>query len=134
MTSRIEHGWRLASLLSMLAFAVALMDGVMPAHAQTASKMLGGPKGVVKSSKGDLLEGMMVQLISQKTAIRTTVYSNAAGHYEFPKLEPGSYTLRIAQPREFSPYVKDKVEIAGGAMQLDDQLRARMPAESRSWH
>jgi hypothetical protein len=31
----------------------------------------------------------MVQLISQKSAIRTTVYSDADGHYEFPKLESG---------------------------------------------
>ena len=45
----------------------------------------------------------MVQLIAQKNAIRTTVYTNADGHYEFPKLDAGTYTLRIAQPREFIP-------------------------------
>src|SRR5215469_15208899 len=76
------------------------------AQAQTAAQLLGGPHGVVKSVNGELLEGIMVQLIAQKSAIRTTVYSNADGRYEFPKLEPGTYTLRIAQPREFVPYVK----------------------------
>ena len=113
MAIRIKQGWRVTSLFSMLAFAVALMVVAPAAHAQTASTMLGGPKGVVKSSKGDLLEGMMVQLIAQKNAIRTTVYSNADGRYEFPKLDAGTYTLRIAQPREFHPFVKEKVEISG---------------------
>jgi virginiamycin B lyase len=55
----------------------------------------------------------MVQLIAQKNAIRTTVYSNADGDYEFPKLEPGTYTLRIARPREFHPFVKEKLAING---------------------
>src|SRR6476660_6544131 len=93
---------------AIFAFAVAL-----PAHAQSGHKLLGGPNGVVKSSKGDLLEGMMVQLIAQKNAVRTTVYSNADGRYEFPKLEPGTYTLRIARPREFHPFVREKLDISG---------------------
>ena len=50
---------------------------------------------------------MMVQLISKKTAIRTTVYSDADGRYEFPKLDPGTYTLRIARPREYHPFAKE---------------------------
>ena len=41
----------------------------LPAQAQNESALLGGPKGVVKSAKGDLLEGIMVQLIAQKSAI-----------------------------------------------------------------
>ena len=97
-----------------------------PAQAQHAKGvLLGGPKGVVKTNKGDLLEGMMVQLIAQKNAIRTTVYSNADGRYEFPKLEPGSYTLRIAQPREFHPFVKEGVAISG-ANALEDITLSRI--------
>src|ERR1043166_5577236 len=99
----------------------------LPAYAQSGHKLLGGPNGIVKSSKGDLLEGMMVQLISQKNAVRTTVYSNADGHYEFPKLQAGAYTLRIAQPREFRPFVKEKVEI-NGANALDDIVLTRITA------
>ena len=114
----------LFSVITLVAFVTA------PAQAQTANALpghalLGGPNGVVKSSKGDLLEGMMVQLISQKTAIRTAVYSNADGRYEFPKLQPGTYTLRIAQPREFQPYVKEAVEISG-ANALEDITLARV--------
>src|SRR5215468_690442 len=108
----------------MLAFALALLVAPV-AQAQSGHPLLGGPRGVVKSSKGDLLEGMMVQLINQKNAIRTTVYSDADGHYEFPKLDAGTYTLRIAQPREFRPYVKEKVEI-NGPSELDEIVLTRI--------
>ena len=43
--------------------------------------------------------------------IRTTVYSNQKGYYEFPVLEAGSYTLRIARPLEFHPYLRESVGI-----------------------
>src|SRR5215813_14999023 len=107
-------GWCAAPMLALM-----LMASSPAAQAQSGHPLLGGPHGVVKSSKGDLLEGMMVQLIAQKTAIRTTVYSNVDGRYEFPKLEPGSYTLRSAQPREFQPWVKKDVTI-NGSPALDD--------------
>lgn len=120
---RIAHGRRVASLISILAFACSLMVVVPPAEAQKV--MLGGPKGVVKSSKGELLEGIMVQLIAGKNAIRTTVYSNEDGGYEFPKLATGTYTLRIAQPREFHPYVRELVAI-DGPTRLEDITLSRL--------
>src|SRR5262245_54902734 len=52
----------------------------------------------------------------------TATYSNADGRYEFPKLEPGTYTLRIARPREFHPFVKEKLEINGPAELADITL------------
>jgi virginiamycin B lyase len=99
-----------------------------PAQAQSPHKLLGGPKGVVKSSKGDLLEGMMVQLIAQKSAVRTTVFTNVDGRYEFPRVEPGTYTLRIAQPREFRPFVKEKVELTATTANFDDIVLTRITA------
>ena len=113
-------GW-----IASLAFALTTLLVGSSALAQSAHKLLGGPHGIVKSSKGDLLEGMMVQLVAHKNAVRTTVYSNADGRYEFPKLDAGTYTLRIAQPREFRPYVKEKVEISG-ANELDEIVLARI--------
>src|SRR5829696_6834218 len=110
----IAHGRSAALLLAVLAVAIPLVGASPLAQAQSGKLVLGGPKGVVKSTKGDLLEGMMVQLIAQKNAVRTTVYSDADGRYEFPKLDAGTYTLRIAQPREFSPYVREKIEIGSG--------------------
>src|SRR5438132_2729231 len=109
-----------------LTLAFVIIVGAWPAQAQSTSRVvLGGPKGVVKSAGGDLLEGMMVQLIAQKNALRTTVYTNADGRYEFPTLDAGTYTLRIAQPREFHPYVKEKVEISG-ATALEDITLTRI--------
>ena len=81
--------------------------------------LTGGPKGLVKNARGEPIEGIMVQLISDQNAIRTTVFSHADGHYEFPKVAPGTYTLRIAKPLEFYPWSKEKVEIKG-ADTLDD--------------
>jgi virginiamycin B lyase len=100
-------------MLSSAALLAAFLLLAQAAQAQSVAQLLGGPHGVVKSANGALLEGIMVQLIAQKNAIRTTVYSNADGRYEFPKLEPGTYTLRIARPREFHPFVREKLEING---------------------
>jgi hypothetical protein len=125
MNSRFEHRCGGAAWSSIFMLVFLLTVGAPPAHAQNENiVVLGGPKGSVKSSKGDLLEGMMIQLIAQKTGIRTTVYSNEDGHYEFPNLASGIYTLRIAQPREFRPFVKENVEINGG-LELDDIVVAR---------
>ena len=125
MASLIKSGRTAFRLIALATFVVAALVGPAPAKAQSQNVALGGPKGLVKSSKGDLLEGMMVQLISKTTAIRTTVFSNAEGRYEFPKLDAGDYTLRIARPMEFFPYAKDNVHIDGAA-QLDDITLARM--------
>ena len=124
MTSRFGKRLLLSVLIAAISLTVAL-----PAQAQSGHKLLGGPTGIVKSSTGDMLEGMMVQLISKKTNIRTTVYSNADGRYEFPKLDPGMYTLRIALPREYQPYVKESVEIKGTNALEDITLKRVSPLE-----
>ena len=111
-------------LISVMALVLCMAVMALPARAQNENGVtLGGARGVVKSSKGELLEGMMVQLIAQKNAMRTTVYSNEDGRYEFPRLAPGSYTLRIAQPREFGPYVQENVEIKGAIDRLKEQVQ-----------
>jgi streptogramin lyase/mono/diheme cytochrome c family protein len=78
----------------------------------------GGPKGLVRTADGNLLEGIMVQLIAPN-AVRTTVYTDREGQYEFPQLLPGSYTLRIAKPLEVLPYQRDAVRVEAGA-KFDD--------------
>src|SRR5215469_4711627 len=107
------------------ALAVPVFLACATANAAPASNMLGGAKGAVKASTGEPLEGIMVQLISKETNIRTTVYSDRDGHYEFPKLNPGQYTLRIARPREFQPFVKENVAI-NGSPGLDDITLTRV--------
>ncbi len=84
----------------------------------------GGPTGVVRSAGGDKLEGMMVQLIAQN-AVRTTVYTDDEGRYEFPQLVSGTYTLRIAKPLQFLPYQRDAVKVENGAKFDDIVLQRR---------
>jgi hypothetical protein len=74
----------------------------------------GGPRGSVDAAGGEALEGIAVQLIAPN-GIRTTVYSDQDGQYEFPQLPSGSYTLRIAKPLEFLPYRRDAVKVDGPA-------------------
>ncbi len=116
------HSTRYGAFGLIAGFALALSGATT--FAADATRLAGGPKGTVKSTKGDLLEGVMVQLIANKTAIRTTVYSDAGGHYEFPALAAGTYTLRIARPREFRPYVREGVDINGASPLADISLES----------
>ena len=79
----------------------------------------------MRLANGTPLEGIMVQLVAPGTAIRTTVYTNADGRYEFPTLDSGRYALRIARPLDFKPYVKEGVQI-DGATRLDDIVLERV--------
>lgn len=100
--------------LALLALPVITAQSSTPGPARSASgSMLGGARGVVVGPPEQLLEGIGVQLISDRTAIRTTVYTNAEGRYEFPALEAGSYTLRLARPMEFKPWVAKSVHLRG---------------------
>jgi streptogramin lyase/mono/diheme cytochrome c family protein len=95
------------------------------AAGQASRTLRGGPWGVVRASGGVPPEGIGIQLIAAKTAIRSTVYTDENGRYEFPSLEPGSYTLRVTRPLEFKPYQKDAVTIRS-ADHLDDIVLTRL--------
>src|SRR6267154_2533068 len=82
----------------------------------------GGAQGTVRIAAGDTPEGVMMQLIAPN-GVRTTVFTNEDGKYEFPKMQAGAYTLRIASPLEFKPFKKE-VQI-GGATKLDDVVLER---------
>ncbi len=86
----------------------------------------GGPVGLVRNTDGEPLEGILVQLIAEQSAIRTTVYSDETGRYEFPKLPPGQYTLRIARPLEFRPYQSNSVRIDGDVRTMDEIVLGRV--------
>ena len=88
------------------------------------SGLNGGATGVVHVKSGDSPEGVGVQLIAPN-GIRTTVYTDAAGKFEFPKMQTGTYTLRIATPVPFKPYRRDSVMI-DGANRLEDIVLERV--------
>jgi virginiamycin B lyase len=88
------------------------------------SDLSGGATGAVRISSGDTPEGIGVQLIAPN-GVRTTVYTNQEGRYEFPKMQAGVYTLRIPTPLLFKPYQRDSVEI-DRATKLDDIVLDRV--------
>src|SRR5260370_36573490 len=74
------------------------------------SGLTGGATGVVKIKSGDSPEGVGVQLVAPN-GVRTTVYTNGDGKFEFPKMQSGSYALRIPSPWPSNPYVSESVSI-----------------------
>src|SRR3990167_5447330 len=104
---KLRQWQKTAGALAMFGLAVLLMPYWHTATAAGGHILEGGDWGVVRSPKGEPLEGIGVQLISPKTAIRTTVYSDEEGRYEFPKLETGGCTLRVTRPLEYRPFQRE---------------------------
>src|SRR5712692_878048 len=88
------------------------------------SGLNGGASGVVRIKSGDSPEGVGVQLIAPN-GVRTTVYTDGDGKFEFPKMQAGPYTLRIATPVPFKPYRRDSVSI-DGATKLGEIMLERV--------
>ena len=105
----------------------AQAQGAPGAASAGSGRLRGGPTGIVKTVlRGSFpVDGLMVQLISHRTGIRTTVYTNEVGTYAFPGLETGDYVLRVARPMEFSRYQMDSVQI-DGATRLPDIAMERI--------
>ncbi|HEY7170593.1 MAG TPA: c-type cytochrome [Vicinamibacterales bacterium] len=90
-----------------------------------SSGLKGGARGQVRFENGKPLEGIKVQLIAPNH-VRTTVFTNAEGRYEFPPLQAGSYILRVATPAPFRAYTRDRVSIKG-ASPIDDVVLELIP-------
>src|SRR5712675_3510299 len=88
----------------------------------------GGAKGMVRVASGDSPEGVGVQLVAPN-GVRTTVYTDAEGKFEFPKMQAGNYTLRIPTPLIFKPYRRDSVKIDGAAKLEDIVLERVSPGD-----
>jgi len=88
------------------------------------SGLNGGATGVVKIPSGDSPEGIGLQLIAPN-GVRTTVYTDEKGHFEFPKMQTGDYVLRVPTPLMFKPYVISSLHI-DGATKLDDIVLERV--------
>lgn len=91
-----------------------------------ASTLKGGARGLVRLVSGEPLEGVKVQLIAPNR-VRTTVFTDAQGRYEFPALQTGSYTLRVPTPIPFRAHTHERVSI-NGATALDDIALELLPS------
>lgn len=88
------------------------------------SGLSGGATGIVRVASGDSPEGIGVQLVAP-SGVRTTVYTDGEGRYEFPAMQAGSYTLRIPTPLIFQTYRREGVKIDGAA-KLEDIVLERV--------
>src|SRR3989442_13152202 len=62
----------------------------LPALAQTRGTI----PGEVKDSTGAVVPGATVTVVNKATNATRTTSSNAVGLYDFPALQPGSYTIK----------------------------------------
>jgi len=92
------------------------------------SGLSGGARGVVRTASGELVEGVAVQFIAPNN-VRTTVYTNDKGAFEFPAMQAGTYTLRLPTPREFQLYRRDGIRI-DGPTRLEDIVVESVPASA----
>src|SRR5262249_49473315 len=91
-----------------------------------STTLKGGPHGLVRLANGRVLEGVKVQLIAPNN-VRTTVFTDVEGRYEFPKLQAGTYTLRIPTPIPFKAYTRESLSIRE-AMTLEDIVLEPIPS------
>jgi streptogramin lyase/mono/diheme cytochrome c family protein len=91
-----------------------------------SNTLKGGARGRIRLANGRPLEGVKVQLIAPNN-VRTTVFTNAEGRYEFPALQAGSYTLRVPTPIPFKAYTREGMSIKSG-MSIDDIVLELLPS------
>src|SRR5215510_2526053 len=86
-----------------------------------AQQTTGALKGTVTDQLGSLVVGARVTVRNARGVI-TSATTNSSGVYEFRRLEPGTYELRVVSPG-FSVYEDKAVEIHARELKtLDAQL------------
>jgi streptogramin lyase/mono/diheme cytochrome c family protein len=89
------------------------------------SALRGGVRGLVRGTNGKALAAVAVQLIAPN-GVRTTVFSDEDGKYEFPSMQTGEYLLRVATPLSYRPYRRDGVWVNGDD-RIGDIVLERVP-------
>ncbi len=86
--------------------AILLVTGV-------ASAQTGKIGGKVTDSQGGVLPGATVVVRNVNTGLSLTQVTNAAGAYNFPSLDPGTYRVEVSLPG-FNSYTRDGLLLATG--------------------
>ena len=105
------HKARAAGLLLASASVAALLAAA-PAGAAGTDAML---SGTIKSAGGAAMGGVTVSAKEDGKNVTTTVFTDAAGHYVFPALQPGKYRV-WAQALTFAT-AKGEVDLAANRHQ-----------------
>ena len=88
---------RFRTLIGLLTFSVVLAL-LVPSVVLAQSTTTGAISGTVTDQSGAVLSDVNVTLKSVEKGFTQTTKSNAQGAYQFPLLEPGTYTVTIAAP------------------------------------
>jgi hypothetical protein len=78
-------------LSPLLLCSLLLLAMGATAHAQNTGAIV----GTVRDATG-VVPGATVAVIHQETGIERSAITNPEGHYEFPNLQPGTYTVRVS--------------------------------------
>ena len=78
-------------LLALIAVLALLVPGVMFAQSTTT----GAVSGTVTDQSGAVLPDVSVTLKSTEKGFTQTAKTNAQGSYQFPLLEPGTYSCLL---------------------------------------
>src|SRR5690348_9811025 len=78
-----------------------LFAGVSGSHAETPAAAR-SVAGTVKDAKGRGLPGVHVRLETQEGHVAASTVSDAAGHFAFPTVAAGTYTV-VATKEAFEP-------------------------------
>src|SRR5579885_3631261 len=78
----------------------------IPVFAQTSGEIT----GEVKDATGAVVSGASVTATNQATNATRTAVSNEAGVYDFPAMQPGTYTMRVEKPG-FKTVTQSNIEL-----------------------
>ncbi|PYV08820.1 MAG: hypothetical protein DMG07_24670, partial [Acidobacteria bacterium] len=119
MTRRSQHGWDRQRMIGAL-LVVALAAGAAPARAQVTTATL---TGIVKDGTGAILPGVKVAVTHVETNLSREVYTNDAGIYRAPALNPGTYRVEAELPGF------KKAVVTGIVLQVNQQSRLDLTLE-----
>lgn len=117
---------RVASAVVTFA-AIVFLAATMPAGAQQATTT-GTVRGTVTSDTGAPLSDVLVGAVNNASGVRHGARTDAAGRYQIPFLEPGTYTVR-AQRIGLRPVERTEVRITLGQLQVIDMKLEHSPTE-----
>jgi hypothetical protein len=110
-------------------FGLVLLLSSMP-NGLRAQKVLGSIAGEVTDSTGARIPGATVTAEDTGTHFKTTGTSNSAGAYDFPALNPSTYTVTTTASSFRSETRTEVVLTAGQAQKVDFQLAPGVASET----
>ncbi|MDQ3348883.1 MAG: carboxypeptidase-like regulatory domain-containing protein, partial [Acidobacteriota bacterium] len=127
MIGAYRHPWCRAACTALL---VALAAGALAPPVQ-AQVLYGSIVGEVRDSTGGVMPGAAVTVTNNETKATRESVSDAGGAYQFPSLQPGTYTV-VVRLTGFQPFTRanvpvtlntvTRVEAALGVSQLQESV------------